>query len=131
MKTVALTLVLLLVAGIAVFAADIDGKWKSEIQRPARNGGNAATITMLFTLKANGANLTGTVDISGGPRGDHQVTISDGKVDGNKYSFTVVNPTPNGPVTTKYEGTVEGNSLKGTTTRQGAQQSRPFEAKKQ
>ncbi len=131
MKAFATTLILLLVAGMAVFGADIDGKWKSEIKRPARNGGNPTTITMLFTLKADGANLTGTVDISGGPRGDHQVAISEGKVDGNKYSFNVVNPTANGPVTTKYEGTVEGDLFKGTATRQGAPQSRHFEAKKQ
>ncbi|MGO9239206.1 MAG: hypothetical protein ACLQBJ_00220 [Bryobacteraceae bacterium] len=131
MKAFATTLILLVVAGMTVFGADIDGKWKSENKRPARNGGSPTTITLLFTLKADGANLTGTVDISGGPRGDHQVAISDGKIDGNKYTFTVVNQTPNGLVTTKYECTVEGDLLKGTAMRQGAPQSRPFEAKKQ
>ena len=131
MKAFAATLILLLVAGLTVFAADIDGKWKSEIKRPARNGGGEVTITMLFNLKAEGANLTGTVEISGGPRGDHQVPITNGKIEGGKYTFTVVNETPNGKTTTNYVCTLEGGVLKGTTTREGAKQSRPFEAKKQ
>ena len=40
--------------------------------------------------------------------------------------------TPNGTMTTKYEGTVEGDTLKGTTLREGGPgEPRPFEAKKQ
>jgi hypothetical protein len=130
MKTVAATLVLLLVAGLTVFAADIDGKWKAESKRPSRDGSGEITITMLFDLKADGATLTGTVTTSN-PRGERQATISNGKIDGNKFSFTTVTEGPNGSMTIKYEGTVEGSSLKGTSAREGGQRSFPFEAKKQ
>ena len=130
MKAVAVTLVLLLVAGFAVFAADIDGKWKAETKRPSRDGSGEITITMLFDLKADGAKLTGNVTLTG-PWGERQATVSDGKIDGNKFSFTTVTEGPNGTMTTKYEGTVEGDTLKGTSAREGGQRTFPFEAKKQ
>ena len=130
MKAVAVTLVLLLVAGFAVFAADIDGKWKAETKRPSRDGSGEITITMLFDLKADGAKLTGNVTLTG-PWGERQAAVSDGKIDGNKFSFTTVTEGPNGTMTTKYEGTVEGGVLKGTSAREGGQRTFPFEAKKQ
>ena len=55
--------------------------------------------------------------------------IQDGKVDGNKFSFATVVETPNGDMTVNYEGTIEGDTLKGTATREGGQ-ARPFEAKR-
>ena len=130
MKTVAATLVLLLVAGLGAFAADIDGKWKAETKRPSRDGSGEITITTVFDLKADGAKLTGTLNLTG-PWGERQATVSDGKIDGNKFSFTTTTEGPNGTVTTKYEGTVEGGVLKGTSAREGGQRSFPFEAKKQ
>jgi len=130
MKTVAATLVLLLVAGLGAFAADIDGKWKAETKRPSRDGSGEMTITMVFDLKADGAKLTGNVTVSS-PRGDRQATVSNGKIDGNKFSFSTTAEGPNGSMTTKYEGTVEGSVLKGTSAREGGQRSFPFEAKKQ
>ncbi|MGD0579344.1 MAG: hypothetical protein ABSC08_10490 [Bryobacteraceae bacterium] len=130
MKAVAATLVLLLVAGFAAFAADIDGKWKAETKRPSRDGSGEITITMLFDLKADGAKLTGNVTLTG-PWGERQAAVSDGKIDGNKFSFTTTTEGPNGTMTTKYEGTVEGSALKGTSAREGGQRSFPFEAKKQ
>ena len=130
MKAFAATLVLLLVAGLTVFAADIDGKWKAETKRPSRDGSGEITITLLFDLKADGAKLTGSVTVTG-PFGERQATVSDGKIDGNKFSFTTTTEGPNGSMTTKYEGTVEGGILKGTSAREGGQRSFPFEAKKQ
>jgi len=130
MKSVAVTLILLLVAGMVVFAADIDGKWKAEMKRPSRDGSGEITITTVFNLKADGAKLTGSVTVSG-PWGDREATVSDGKIDGNKFSFTTTMEGPNGSMTTKYEGTVEGDTLKGTSAREGGQRTFPFEAKKQ
>ena len=126
MKTLALTLVLLLVAGVVAFAADIDGKWKSE--RKMERNGETVTITQVFELKADGAKLTGKVNMTG-PFGEREMAISDGKVDGAKFSFTTTFDGPNGPMVSKYEGTVEGDALKGTATR--GERTNPFEAKKQ
>jgi hypothetical protein len=118
----------LLVTLPAAFAADIDGKWKSE-HRIERNG-QAQTITMFFDLKADGPKLTGKVMVSS-PRGDKQADIASGKLDGNKFSFVTMVQSPKGLLTTKYIGTVEGDMLKGVAERKGGTRSVPFEAKKQ
>lgn len=111
---------ILLVAAFAAFAAGVDGKWVAE--QPGRNGGPPRQTT--FTLKADGAKLTGTMlggmgGRGGGGAAPTPVEISDGKVDGNKISFTVKRDTPNGSMVTKYDGTVNGDELKLTVTRVG------------
>jgi len=112
----------LLVAGIA-FAAGIDGKWMSE-----RTMGQN-TIKMIFDLKAAGSSLTGSVSVER-QQGPVKADIADGKIDGNKFSFKVTMEGRNGKATTAYEGTVDGDTLKGTSTREGGE-ARPFEAKRQ
>lgn len=117
-----------LLAGLA-FGAAIDGKWVSE--RKMNRGGEERTITQTFDLKSDGAKLTGTVSMAFGNMEPRTSEIKDGKIDGNKFSFKTVMSTPNGEFTTVYEGTVEGDALKGTTMREGGQgEPRPFEAKK-
>lgn len=112
----------LLVAGIA-FAAGIDGKWMSE----RRMGEN--TIKVMMDLKADGAALTGSLNMER-PQGAVKADIMEGKIDGNKFSFKVTMEGRNGKTTSVYEGTVEGDMLKGTSTREGGE-ARPFEAKRQ
>ncbi|HEY3439479.1 MAG TPA: hypothetical protein VGK29_01950 [Paludibaculum sp.] len=123
MKTLlSIVVCFLLVAGIA-FAAGIDGKWTSE----RRMGEN--TIKITFDLKSDGGKLKGSMSMN---RGDTPVTaeLTDGKIDGNKFSFKVTMEGRNGKTTSTYEGTVEGDTLKGTSAREGAEP-RPFEAKRQ
>jgi hypothetical protein len=90
------------------------------------------TIVTTFELKAEGATLTGTVTSPGRPGSEPvPVKITDGKLDGNKFSFYIVRQGPNGEMKMKYEGALEGDTLKGTSVREGGQgQPRPFEAKK-
>lgn len=128
MKTLAATLVFLFVASAAAFAADIDGKWKSE--RKLNRNGEEMTITSIFDLKADGAKLTGKVTTTT-PMGERTADVSDGKIDGNKVTFSVTSEGRNGPMTIKYEATLDGTTLKGTAAREGAPQPMPFEAKKQ
>jgi hypothetical protein len=85
---------------------------------------------MIFDLKSSGDKVTGTSTMTT-PRGDRSMEISDGKLDGDKFSFTTTFEGPMGTMTTRYEGTVEGDTLKGSSTREGGQRSFPFEAKKQ
>jgi hypothetical protein len=123
MKTLtSIVVCFLLVAGIA-FAAGIDGKWMSE----RRMGEN--TIKIMFDLKADGAKLTGSMSMER-PQGAVKADIADGKIDGNKFSFKVTTEGRNGKMTSTYEGTVEGDTLKGTSAREGGEP-RPFEAKRQ
>ncbi len=86
---------------LAVMAADVSGKWTWEQQ--GRNGNTTSTLT----LKADGAKLTGSLD---GGRG--ATDISEGKVDGNAVSFSVTRSMGGNDVTTKYTGTLDGDSLK-------------------
>lgn len=128
MKVITTVLVCLffLMAGVCM-AADIDGKWVSE--RKIDRNGETLTIVQTFDLKADAGKLAGTVTIKFGDMEPMKADISEGKIDGNKFSFAVVMSTPNGDFKSVYDGTVEGDTLKGNATREGAQ-ARPFEAKR-
>lgn len=116
----------LLLSSLAL-AADIDGKWASE--RTMNRDGQEFTIKTTMDLKTDGAKLTGKIMVAFGEM-ERSMDVKDGKVDGNKFSFTTIMETPNGEMKMLYEGSVDGKTMKGTTSREGGQ-SRPFEAKKQ
>ncbi|HKS82905.1 MAG TPA: hypothetical protein VJR23_15485 [Candidatus Acidoferrales bacterium] len=84
-------------------AAKVDGSWDVSMTAP---NGNTFTQTVVF--QQDGNNLKGTMK---GRRGESPV---EGKVDGNKISFTVTRDTPNGERKIEYNGTVDGDSIKGT-----------------
>ena len=130
MKTyLSIFIALVLFAGLA-FGAAIDGKWVSERTMKNRDG-EEMKVVQTFDLKADGAKLTGTVAMVMGTMEPRSSEIKDGKLDGNKFSFKTVMTTPNGEMVSVYEGTLEGDALKGTSMREGGQgQPRPFEAKK-
>lgn len=86
---------------LAVFAADVSGKWTWEQQ--GRNGATTQTLT----LKQDGSNLTGSLDGGRGP-----ADISNGKVDGNTITFSIVRNFNGNEMKTDYTGTVDGDTLK-------------------
>lgn len=129
MKTLRFVFALMLVFAAAGFAADIDGKWVSERKMTGPDG-TERTIVTTFEFKAEGATLTGTVTQPGRPGSEPTPTkISDGKIDGNKISFTVVRTTQRGEMKSTYSATLQGTTLKGTMTMMDREM--PFEAKKQ
>jgi hypothetical protein len=80
------------------FAADVvSGKWKASLDGP--NG----QMELVFTLKAEGAKLTGTVS---GPMGEQPV--ANGKVEGDALSFDV----DAGGGTISHKGKVSGDTMK-------------------
>jgi hypothetical protein len=83
---------------LTALAADVTGTWTGDMKGP---NGDAFSIT--FTFKQDGAKLTGTVQ---GPQGD-PMDISNGKVDGDKFSFDV---SFNG-MTIKHECTLAGDEI--------------------
>jgi hypothetical protein len=83
-------------------AADVTGTWIGESATP---DGNSFQLT--FTFKQDGAKLTGTVQ---GPQGE-PIDISNGKVDGDKFTFDV---SFNG-MTIHHDCTVDGDTIKMTT----------------
>ena len=86
---------------VVALAADPTGKWTFETQ--GRNGPQTVTLT----LKASGDTLTGSM--SGGRGGE--VNISDGKVNGDDISFSVVREFNGNQFTTKYTGKVSGDTI--------------------
>jgi len=104
-----LALLSCIVAAVA-FAADVTGKWSYEMQ--GKNG----PMTASMNLKADGAKLTGTVTGRGG-----ETEISDGKVDGDTITFSVVREFNGNKITSKYTGKVSGDEIKFTTETEGGQ----------
>lgn len=103
-------LLLTIVLGVsfmALAAEDATGTWKATMETPMGSQSNT------FVLKVDGNKLTGT--LANDMMGSQQ--ISDGKVDGDKISFSV--NTDFGVIT--YAGTVKGDTLKLTMTAGGGQ----------
>jgi hypothetical protein len=128
MRVLTIMVVCFFLLGATALAASIDGKWVSV--RKMERGGESFTITQTFDLKAQGSRLTGSVSMAFGDMEPRTTEIKEGKIEGDKFSFTTVMSTPNGEFKMVYEGTVEGATLKGTSTREGGEP-RPFEAKRQ
>ena len=101
MKKIFLALSLLLVVA-PVLAADIDGTWTGSLSTP---GGDVA---VKYTFKTQGSVLTGTASSPDGS----DVAIKNGKVDGDKISFSV-DADFNGSTTTMvYSGVHTADGMK-------------------
>ena len=113
----------LLIGSLVAFglwAADVTGKWTAEMQ------GQNGTVTTTMNLKADGNNLTGTVS---GRNGDTNIT--DGKIEGNTITFSVVREMNGNQMKMNYKGTVDGDVIHFTVMREGAEgQGRQFDAKR-
>jgi hypothetical protein len=92
---------LFLLLATAALAADVTGTWKGDVSSPDGN-----TFTLTYTFKQDGAKLTGTVL---GPQGD-PLPIDNGKVDGDKISFSV-KVDFNGGTVFSSEGTIKGDEI--------------------
>jgi hypothetical protein len=114
-KKLLLVITILLVASLAVMAADVSGKWTFE--QPGRGGNPGRPVTV--TLKAEGSTLTGSMPAGGRGGNGEPIAITDGKVDGNNVSFTVKREFNGNSFVTKYEGTVNGDEMKLKITRTG------------
>ena len=130
-KMVLAVTILLVVAAVALAADAVSGKWIYE--QAGRGGGNPTPVTL--ELKAEGANLTGTIlqpfgggrGMGGGggapgggaPPAPTPNPISNGKVDGNNVSFDVVRDFGGNSMKTSYKGVVSGSEMKLSVSRQG------------
>jgi hypothetical protein len=86
-----------------IFAAtDVTGKWTGSLATPDGN-----TFDLTFNFKQDGGKVTGTIE---GPQGD-PLSIDNGKIDGDKITFTV---SFNG-MTITHDATVTGDEMKMTT----------------
>src|SRR6187431_2552182 len=83
-----------LLLAASALAGPIDGKWVSE--RKMERDGQSFTIVQTFELKSEGDKLTGKFSMKFGEMEPPPGDIKDGKIDGNKFSFTTTMSTPNG-----------------------------------
>jgi hypothetical protein len=108
MKRLALFCALFALASLVAFGADISGKWTSE--------GMGKGGPQTFTFKVSGSSLTGAVQ--GGRGGPAE--IANGTIEGDNVSFEVTRDMGDrGKFTTKYKGTVSGNTMKLTAETEG------------
>src|SRR3954471_1171111 len=114
------TLILFALATVLASAAGLDGTWTSEMKIRAgkKSGGTERTVTVTLNLKAEGDKVTGTV-MSGGKKRSSTAQIQDGKIDGNSFSFTTVRKAKKGEEKQTWRGTIEGDTLQGTRSREG------------
>jgi hypothetical protein len=94
-------LLLMLTLAMAAFAADLTGSWKGSMETPM------GTIENTVVLKADGANLTGSIQSQMG-----ELKIENGKVDGDKITFSASMEMG----TLNYSGVVKGDEIKLTIT---------------
>jgi hypothetical protein len=99
---IAMLVAVVLLAAVPAFAADVDGKWTGTLDTPM------GPAMIGFTFKANGAALTGTTTSPDGG----EAAIADGKIDGDKISFTVTLDFGGMPLMISYAGVVSGNQIK-------------------
>jgi hypothetical protein len=99
MKFRALAVLMLLAS--SAWAADIDGKWTGSLSTP--NG----DFPQNYTFKADGAKLTGSFDFMG-----METKITDGKIDGDNFSFVLTLDFGGMPFTIPYKGVVSKGEIK-------------------
>ncbi len=117
----------LLLAGSVVRAADADGNWIWT--NPGRNGG--APRESVLSLKADGSQLSGKLSTPGRDGKPTDTPITNGKVDGNNFSFDIVRQFNGNSITISYSGTVADGQITGkiVTVRDGEPQTRDWTAK--
>jgi hypothetical protein len=103
LKILAMAAIVMGMALATAVAADVTGKWISEIE-----GRGGETMTSTYTFKVEGTNLTGTVS---SPMGGEN-PISEGKIDGDNISFVVKMEAMGNEMTIKYKGTVSDGEIK-------------------
>ena len=85
-------------------AADVTGTWVAE-----REGRDGQTMKTTFEFKADGANLTGTMDFGMGMGEPNP--ISEGKIDGDNVSFVVAVNFGGNEMKMTYTGKVSGDEM--------------------
>ena len=97
------SMVMLTVAAGTMLAADINGKWKGELDSP-----DGAKITNTFTFKVDGEKVTGTVFSS---RSGTEAPIEDGTLKGDALAFTLTRTIEGNTIKLRYTGKVKGDEI--------------------
>jgi hypothetical protein len=110
-----MALAIVAIVTLAVWAADISGTWT--LSMPGRGG---QMMDRDITIKQDGNKLTVTMPGRPGPNGEAgEPIVGEGTLEGNAIQWTIVRQTPRGEMKMEYKGTVDGATMKGTTTMMG------------
>lgn len=116
-------LVFMIVIGVAyVYAADVTGKWNAAFDS------QVGPQKYVFEFKADGAKLTGKA-ISTIGESTENTEITDGKIEGEKISFTENLNYQGMQLKITYTGTISGDEIK-LSRMVGEQQGETFVAKR-
>jgi hypothetical protein len=98
-------MVIVLVAAVCAFAADINGKWQGTMQGGGGpGGGDGGGIVQKFTFQVSGEKIAGTMsdDFIG------EAKITAGTIKGDEIAFTVSGSGQMGEMTLSFKGKVTG-----------------------
>jgi len=109
-------------------AAVVDGKWTAPITVHGKKSTDKM-ITLSFDFKTQDGKLTGTVNVGGGKKSRPQL-IEDGKVDGDRVTFSSHAMNKKGESTFYWTAAVNDDQLIGTRTREGAKKGQEFTGKR-
>lgn len=105
---------------------DLTGDWEMTTEGP--RGERTQTIHIEQEGEKLTVTMTGGMGRRGGQEGGGDIT-AEGTIDGNKVEWSFTRNTPRGDFTTKYTGTVEGDTMKGEVDR-GQRGTAPWSAKR-
>jgi hypothetical protein len=134
MKNTALITIVFSAMSLTAVAAGIDGKWISDMEVGDADG-KTYNLRSTIVLKSDGTALTGTItQTSEAPWAQSlngkTIEISDGRIDGEKFSFKLKMETKTGERTALYEGSLKNDELDGIIKYRGIGMTRPFHAKR-
>ncbi len=115
-------------AALPAGAAPIDGKWTARFERKDPQKG-VVTVEFLLELKAEDGKLTGAVTRAAGRR-PLPMAVENGKIEGDRFSFTTVQKGAKGEQKFLWEGVIAGDELKGTRRAEGRRRGTPFTARR-
>jgi len=95
----------------------IEGTWNTESKTPL------GQMQGVLELKCDGAALSGSCTSKW-----NTDEVTDGKIDGDEFEFTVNTKTPMGTMKVVYKGKVDGDSMSGMTTTKPLGIKTPFTA---
>jgi hypothetical protein len=101
---------LAVLCAVTAAAADINGKWVASV--PGRDG---TPMEQTYVFKVAGEKVTGTITTQMG-----EMAISDGTLTGDAISFVTVMERGGNTIKMLYKGTVAGNEITLTRSREGA-----------
>lgn len=103
-KIFAMAVIVLGLVAATALAADVTGTWVAE-----REGRNGQPMKQTFVFKADGTNLTGTMDFGMGMGEPNP--ISEGKIDGDNISFVVAVNFGGNEMKMNFKGKVKGDEM--------------------